>query len=129
MQDLKDETIASAPLLRAVERSGGIIAVIARNGIETHTTEVGPLRVGKTGRKRRTRTVETPIVRRWKSRLEQAEKAGHFRLLDADELCCDLLGVHPMQVYGWAWLDGAEDDGEPVEVSHPLDIEMLADAA
>lgn len=45
-------------------------------------------------------------------RIERARKSGFIDLYLADEICCKVLGVHPVVVFGDAWFATAEDDAE-----------------
>lgn len=113
--------IPSAPLLAYVDRQGTVTDLPGITGL-TFTVET--VQVSKDREVLRTEEFiqrtdeERRALERSQKFLERARKRGWVDLLQVDEFCIEILGVHPAQVYGIAaWVDFLEE--------HPIDLEEV----
>lgn len=58
-------------------------------------------------------TEEERFVLKLEQRMTRALKRGWIDMYQADEICCDVLGMHPVEIYGTEWFEyGIEKEEE-----------------
>jgi len=82
-----DKTLPTAPILRHLELMGGPYAGLTAAGYPQESKDRDRL----------------------DKALQRAIKRGYVSIAVADQLCCEVLRVHPALVYGDAWWDGTLD--------------------
>lgn len=105
--------IPAAPLLAYIDERGGTANLneILGLGVLERMPE-GTLGKWHTRDLTRQEHATSEKVRRM---LSHANTVGRIDLYTADALCCDMLGVHPMEIWGLDWFDFHPD--EPVRMS------------
>ena len=58
----------------------------------------------------------TTTGNKWQRRIDRALSTGRIRLEYAEDLC-DILGVHPTAIWGWAYFDACQDAADAVELA------------
>lgn len=65
----------------------------------------------------------------WCDRLDRAEKQGWLDYYHADEFCVELLGLHPVQVFGEAWFEYPDDKDLQRRLRLRLPVEEVVEEA
>ena len=91
---LKKTRIEAQPLIDAIERRGGLVEVLTRAGVETFLED------GKT---------PTLAHMRQEARLRDGKERGWIDYYIADEVSIELLGMHPVQIWGEHWFTAPDD--------------------